>query len=162
MNVRDIMSQDVACCTAETPLQEVAQMMIDRDCGAIPVVDDIDNRRLLGVVTDRDIVTRVVAQGYDANDKTASDCMSTPVFTLPLDASLEEAEATLQEHQVRRLPVIDSSNGACCGMLAQADIARYAPSGETAETVKRVSQPAPTIDQRVRVEPSSGGDVDIR
>src|SRR6185503_2169755 len=98
--------------------------------------DDIDSRRLLGVVTDRDITTRIVAQGFDPNDKTAADCMSTPVHTLPLDASLEEAEMSLQEHQVRRLPVIDSSNGACCGILAQADIARYAPTSETAETVK--------------------------
>ena len=160
MNVKDIMSQDVVCCTSDTPIQEVAQMMVDRDCGAIPVVDDIDSRRVLGVVTDRDITTRIVAQGFDVLEKTAADCMSSPVHTLPLEATLEEAERSLQEHQVRRLLVIDSSNGACCGILAQADIARYAPTSETAETVKRVSQPSPTIDQRVRGE--SGGDLDIR
>jgi CBS domain-containing protein len=161
MNVKDIMSQDVACCTPDTPIQDVAQLMVDRDCGAIPVVDDIDTRRLLGVVTDRDIAARIVAQGFDPLEKTAADCMSTPVHSVPLDATLEEAERTLQEHQVRRLPVIDSSNGACCGIIAQADLARYAPSSETAETVKRVSQPSPTIDQRVRVEPNSP-DLDIR
>jgi CBS domain-containing protein len=161
MNVKDIMSQDVAYCTPDTPIQEVAQLMVDRDCGAIPVVDDIDTRRLLGVVTDRDITARIVAQGFNPLDKTASDCMSSPVHTLPLDATIEEAERTLEEHQVRRLPVIDTSNGTCCGIIAQADIARYAPSSDTAEVVKRVSQPSPTIDQRVRVEPKDQ-DLDIR
>jgi CBS domain-containing protein len=144
MRVQEIMSQDVAYCTPDTPLAEVAEMMVEYDCGAIPVVDDIDDRRAIGVVTDRDIVIRVLAQGKDPLECTARDCMSSPVFTVAIDAEVEEAEQRFEEHQIRRLPVVDSSNGVCCGMISQADVARYAPSSETAAMVKRVSQPAPT------------------
>ncbi|MBA2479596.1 MAG: CBS domain-containing protein [Planctomycetes bacterium] len=146
MKVRDIMSQDLACCTPETPLQDVAQMMVERDCGAIPVVLDEDRRQLVGVVTDRDITIRLVAQGINPLDKRARDCMSSPVVSVSMDASVEEACTTLEAHQVRRMPVVDSSNGTCCGMIAQADLARYAPSSETADLVKRVSQPSPAFD----------------
>jgi CBS domain-containing protein len=146
MKVKEIMSQDLAYCTPDTPLPAVAQMMVDRDCGAIPVVLDEDHRQVVGVVTDRDITIRIVAQGMNPAEKRARDCMSSPVVTVNLDASIEEACQALEEHQVRRMPVVDSSNGTCCGILAQADLARYAPSSETAEVVKRVSQPAPSID----------------
>ncbi len=156
MNVREIMSQDVACCTPDTPLQEVAQMMVDRDCGSIPVVDDLDSRKLLGLVTDRDITIRLVAQGMNPVDRTARDCMSKPVISVNLDATIEEAIKTLEEYQLRRLPVIDTSNGACCGLIAQADLARYATSSETAEVIKRVSQPAPVVDLGLDAE------IDIR
>ena len=145
MQIREIMSQDVASCTPDTPLTQVAQMMIDRDCGAIPVVDDIDTRRVIGMVTDRDITVRMVAQGINPCDRTAADCMSAPALTLPLEASLEQAQQELEAHQLRRMPVIDSANGVCCGIITQADIARYAPSDRSAEILTRVSQPAPTV-----------------
>lgn len=145
MKVKEIMSQDVSYCTADTPLQEVAQMMIDHDCGAIPVVDDVDARRLIGMVTDRDITVRLVAQGRNPVDACASDVMSSPVRTVDMEASVEEAAQELESHQLRRMPVVDSSNGVCCGIIAQADIARYAPSSETADLVKKVSQPSPQL-----------------
>jgi CBS domain-containing protein len=148
MKVKEIMSQDVEFCTPDTPLQDVAQSMIDRDCGSIPVVDDPASRRLIGMVTDRDITVRILAQGYNPRERTARDCMTSPVFTLDLEATVDEAEREFQHHQLRRMPVIDSSNGACCGIITQADIARYAPSDMTAAMVKRVSQPAPTISDR--------------
>ncbi len=150
MKVRDIMSQDLAYCTPDTPLQDVAQMMVERDCGSIPVVLDEEGRQLVGVVTDRDITIRIIAQGMNPLGKTARDCMTSPVVTVNLDASVEEACQSFEEHQVRRMPVVDSSNGACCGMIAQADLARYAPSSETAEVVKRVSQPTPSIEKADR------------
>jgi CBS domain-containing protein len=152
MKIRDIMSQDVEFCLPGTPLQEVAQQMIDRDCGAIPVVSDSEARQVLGVVTDRDITIRMVAQGLDPTVHTARDCMSTPVVTLDIDATVAEAQQVLERHQVRRIPIIDSSNGVCCGMITQADIARYAPSSDTAAMVKRLSLRVP---QTARLEQSA-------
>src|SRR6266568_4202653 len=76
MKVRDMMTGDPACCTAETSLPEVARMMVDRDCGEIPVVDNTSSKVPIGVVTDRDIVCRTVANGLNPLDLTAADCMS--------------------------------------------------------------------------------------
>lgn len=156
MKVKEIMSQDVAYCTADTPLQEVAQMMVEHDCGAIPVVDDVDTRHVVGMVTDRDITVRLVAQGKNPVDACACDVMSKPAYTVDAEATIEEAAQELEAHQLRRIPVVDSSNGACCGIIAQADIARYAPSSETADLVKKVSQPAPSLGTRISDETTLG------
>jgi CBS domain-containing protein len=75
MKAGDIMTPNPACCTPETGLREVAQMLVDHDCGAIPVVSDQQSRRPVGIVTDRDIACRAVAAGKNALELTASDCM---------------------------------------------------------------------------------------
>jgi len=139
MKVEQIMTPDPACCTPDTPLLEVARMMVAHDCGEIPLVQNPDEATLLGVVTDRDIVCRVVAQGRNPLDLTASECMSTPVISISSDASLEECCRLMEDHQIRRLPVVDE-DGLCCGIVSQADIARHAPKGSTAELVKEVSE----------------------
>jgi CBS domain-containing protein len=105
MRVRDIMTPDPACCTAETPVCDVATMMVDHDCGEIPVCDE--NRRPIGVVTDRDIVTRIVAEGDDPRGRTAGDCMSEPVVTATPDMSVEDCATLMEEHQVRRNAVLN-------------------------------------------------------
>jgi CBS domain-containing protein len=135
--VAEIMTSDVACCTADTPLAQVAGMMRDRDCGEIPVCDEA--RRPIGVVTDRDIVCRVVAKGDDALARTAGDCMSEPVVTATPDMDVDECARLMEQYQVRRIPVVDGS-GACCGMVAQADVATKATRDITAEVVGSVSQ----------------------
>src|SRR5438105_605382 len=81
--IRDVMTGDPACCRANTPLREVAEMMVTSDCGEIPVCDDA--RKPIGVVTDRDIVCRVLATGHNPLDATAKDCMSRPVITCAPD-----------------------------------------------------------------------------
>jgi CBS domain-containing protein len=138
MQVRQAMSGDVQCCTAETPIPEVARMMVSGDCGAIPVVDD--GRRPVGVVTDRDITLRTVAKGQDPRGMKAGDCMSQPVVSVRAGADLREAVRVMERRQVRRVPVIDEK-GVCCGMLAQADVARMGGEHEAAELVKDVSRP---------------------
>ncbi len=140
MQVRDVMSKDVAFCTKDTGLSDVARMMRDRNCGEIPVAESNANRRLVGVVTDRDIVCRTLADGKDPTEMAAGDCMSQPVVTVAPEASLEECMQKMQQHQIRRLPVVDKV-GQCCGMVAQADLARHAPSHQAGEVVKQVSQP---------------------
>ena len=136
--VKDIMTLDPACCMPESSLQEVAQMMIDNDCGEIPVVDSVENRKPIGVVTDRDIVCRAVAQGKNTLPMTVRDCMTTPCVTVTPETSVEECVKVLEETQIRRVPVVDV-RGICCGIVAQADIARTAKK-QAGELVAKVSE----------------------
>jgi len=138
--VQEIMTRDPACCTRDTRIEEVARMMREHDCGGIPVVLNADDRVPLGMVTDRDIVVRTVAHGRNPLDLTAGQVMTSPVVTVSDDASLEECSRRLEENQVRRAPVVDGK-GRCCGIVAQADLARSAPGTLTAEVVRNVSQP---------------------
>ena len=140
MKVKEIMTKSPACCTPETSLREVAAMFVDNDCGAVPVVDSVNTRRPVGIVTDRDIACRAVAKGLNALELTARDCMSSPSVTISEDASLDEAIKLMEEKQVRRLPVVDE-RGRCIGMIAQADIALSAGRGKTAEVVREISRP---------------------
>ena len=141
MNVREVMTADPACCTADTPLAEVAKMMVDCDCGAIPVVDSQDSKKPVGMITDRDITIRTVAEGKNPLDLTASDAMTVNVMTVNPETSLEECCNLMEEHQIRRVVVVDNK-GACCGMIAQADIAINADDQTTAEVVQEVSKGA--------------------
>jgi CBS domain-containing protein len=140
MKIKDIMTKSPACCTPETSLREVAAMFVDNDCGAVPVVDSVNTRRPIGIVTDRDIACRTVAKGLNALELTARDCMSSPSVTVSQDASLDEAIRLMEESRVRRLPVVDE-RGRCIGVVAQADIALSAGQGKTAEVVREISRP---------------------
>jgi CBS domain-containing protein len=139
MTVGEFMTRDPACCTPDTRLQDVAKLMVQHDCGEIPVIEKSVDKRLVGVITDRDIVARAVAKGKSPLDVTADACMSSPVVTVTAEMSLEECCRVMEEHKIRRVPVVDV-NGACCGIVAQADIAAMAPPRETAELVKEVSR----------------------
>jgi len=141
MNVKEVMTADPACCTADTPLQEVAKMMEECDCGCIPVVDNQQNKKPVGMITDRDITIRTVASGKNPLDLTAADAMTTNAVTVTPETSLEDCCNLMEEHQIRRIAVVDK-NGACCGMIAQADIAVNADSRKTAEVVQEVSKGA--------------------
>ena len=136
--VRDVMAENPACCRPDTPLREVAEQMVANDCGEIPICDEA--RRPIGVVTDRDIVCRLLAKGHDPVHATAKDCMSRPVMTCTPDMSLEDCAQLMERHQIRRAPVIDQS-GAICGMIAQADLARKGSPSVAAKMVHHVSEP---------------------
>jgi CBS domain-containing protein len=139
MKVNDLMTKDPACCTPETGLQEVARLMVENDCGEIPVVDSKRTMRPVGVVTDRDIVVRCVAEGSNPLEMEAGDVMSSPVVTVSPDTTMEDVADLMEEHQLRRVPVVDEA-GTICGIVAQADIARHANPREVAEVVKEVSR----------------------
>ncbi|MCE7981794.1 MAG: CBS domain-containing protein [Caldilinea sp. CFX5] len=142
MQVRDVMTSNPACCTPDTNLQEVARMMVEHDCGCIPVVENEQTMRPVGVITDRDIVSRTVAVGQNPLQMTAGHYMSSPVATVTPETSVDDCCRTMEENQVRRVPVVNERGG-CCGMVAQADIAMHAPQEKTAEMVQEVSQPTP-------------------
>lgn len=139
MRVNDFMTSNPATCTADTPLIEVARMMVKHDCGEIPITDP-SNRHLVGVVTDRDIVCRSVAQGRDTAQITAGECMTTPVVCVTPDATLEQCREIMEQKQVRRVPVVDET-GMICGIVAQADIALSAAARDTGRLVTAVSEP---------------------
>ena len=143
MQVKEIMTESPACCTPDTPLQDVARMMVENDCGCIPVVESQEAMKPVGVITDRDICCRTVAEGKNPLEMTAGDCMSSPVVTVTREASVDDCCATMEQNQVRRVPVVDE-RGACCGMVAQADVAKDGSRQATAELVHAVSQPTDT------------------
>ena len=134
---RDVMTPDPACCTPNTTLDEVAKMMAHNDCGEIPVVDQADH--IVGVVTDRDIVTRVVAEGKNPVAYTAETCMTGNVVTVRADAKLDEVVAMMEEHQIRRVPVVDERES-CVGIISQADVSREGGTKDVAKLVREVSR----------------------
>jgi CBS domain-containing protein len=141
MDVRQIMTSNPACCAPDTPLPEVARMMIHHNCGEIPVVD-ARTHAPVGVVTDRDIAIRAVAPGLNPMNLTARDCMSSPVVTVSAGDSLDQCANVMEDKQLRRVLVVDDA-GCLCGIVAQADIARRAPAEVVAEVVKDVSRESP-------------------
>ena len=138
MHVKDIMTSDPACCTPDASLAEVAKMMVDYDCGEIPVIESQDTRIPIGVVTDRDIVTRTIGAGLNPMDMIAEECMSMPVVTVTPDTSFDECRRILEDKQIRRVPVVDAK-GACCGIVALADITKYASEQDAGKVLQEVS-----------------------
>ena len=136
---RDVMTKDPKCCTATTPLNDVAWLMLEHDCGQIPVIDAA--HRLIGVVTDRDIVCRVVAKGQSPSTTTAGECMTQPAISIHADAPLDDILMMMEEKQIRRVPVVDD-HGLCCGIVSQADVALEADGAEVGEMVREVSRAA--------------------
>ena len=137
-NVTSVMTGNPACCTAETPLRDVARLMVENDCGEIPVVDD--KGQPVGVVTDRDITVRIVAEARDTMSATAGDAMSRPAKTVREDSSLKEATELMESAKIRRVPVVDAS-GKLTGIVSVADIALAGKDVQTAQVVKQVSEP---------------------
>ena len=136
---KDIMSANPACCTPEHDVQQAAEMMVKHDCGEIPVAESKDHPKPVGVITDRDITCRVVAAGKNPSQTRVRDAMSSPPVTVKPETSIDDCCRLLEENQIRRVPVVDQS-GRCCGIVSQADIAKAAPTEETAEVLKQVSE----------------------
>ena len=137
MTVQEIMTTNVACCAPDTRLNQVARMMVEHDCGEIPVANS--DGKVVGVVTDRDICCRAVAHDCNPCDLSASEIMSSPVVTAKSNITLEACGQLMEENQIRRIPVVDE-NGVCCGIVSQADIARKS-TGKVEEIVREISQP---------------------
>lgn len=138
MKVRELMTENVATTAPDTTLEEVARLMKDEDTGAIPVVEDDE---LLGIVTDRDIVVRGIAEGNDPFDCTVQEILSGDLETIEPDADADEAAGLMARRQIRRLPVVE--NGRLMGMLSLGDIAvKERDEKKTHNTLAEVSQGA--------------------
>ena len=140
MDVRDIMTGDLDICTPDSNLRDVALLMAQDDIGSVPIVDSRQSMKPVGIITDRDITCRLVAQGINPLEKMARDAMSDRVVTARPDMSIEQCLDLMERNQIRRIPVVDKS-GRLCGIIAQADIAKKLDSEKTAELVRDVSQP---------------------
>jgi CBS domain-containing protein len=136
---KDLMCANPQCCTPDISIQEAAKMMDKCDCGAIPVIVEGDQRKAVGVITDRDIALRAVAQGKGP-ETTVRECMSSPLAVVGVDSSAAECCEIMEQSKVRRLMVVDAE-GELCGIISQADIARHLSKPKIAEVVKEVSEP---------------------
>lgn len=142
MKAQDIMTASPACCTPQDTSQEAARLMAEHDCGCLPVVEDTETNRLVGVVTDRDLAVRGLAKGRSA-DTPVRELMSTGPSCCHPDDDAAEVEKIMAERQVRRVPVIDQA-GCCVGIVAQADLARddrAASDREVGRVIERISEP---------------------
>ncbi|GAB1596274.1 CBS domain-containing protein [Lysobacter claricitrinus] len=138
MDIRSVMTADPATCQVDTPVRDVARLMLDNDIGLVPVIDAAG--RPVGTVTDRDIALRLVAEGRDPQQCVARDCMTTPVTSVAIESGLTEATELMESRQIRRLLVVDG-DGRLCGVVAQADIALSGRDRKTAELLRGVSEP---------------------
>ena len=134
--IKDVMTQNPTTCEPSTSVMEAARMMASQDVGPLPVVE---NSRLVGVVTDRDLVLRVLAEGRDPKATTVGEVASKDIVSVAPETTLDEALGLLARHQVRRLPVVEGER--LVGIVAQADVARQGDDRETGRVVEEISKP---------------------
>ncbi len=135
----DVMTRDVKFCVPEDTVDRAARLMKDEDVGPIPVVQDRQSRRLVGIITDRDITIKVIAEGRDAKSTRLVEVMTHDPVTCRPDDNVKRAMEEMRENQVRRIPVVDQ-NQCLIGIIAQADIAtRVGDSDKTADVVEEIS-----------------------
>ena len=140
MKIQDIMSTDPSTVTPDTPITEAARLMKDHNIGMLPVVEAEGSRKLVGVVTDRDITTRHVAEGH-TSDCPVREAMTDNVSTCKADENVETVMNLMAQEQVRRIPIVDE-RGDLIGIVSQADIVLEAGDGTKAEkTVEQISRP---------------------
>jgi CBS domain-containing protein len=141
MNVKEIMTKNPTTCLPTAKLNEVAKLMADHSCGEIPVVKSKDNPELVGVITDRDICCRAIATGKNPANVSASEVMSSPVFTITADQDLAKSCKTFSDKEVRRLPVVDKKNHVI-GILSLTDLAERAPEQFAREVLRSAGKSA--------------------
>ena len=148
MLAKDLMSLNPCCCTSDSTVREAARMMVEHDCGEIPVIDAAGCP--IGVITDRDICCRLVAQGIESNNARVSEHMSSPAITIRESASSDDCRETMEKNMIRRIPVVDDS-GRCTGIISQADIAQKSDSYTVSHLMKEVSAPRPNPINTARI-----------
>lgn len=147
MEIKKIMTENPACCTPDSSLQEAARLMQENDCGCIPVVNSLAEMKPVGTITDRDITIRALANNNDPINMKASDIMTTDIATVTPETSLEECFDVMEDREIRRVLVIDEW-GRCCGIVAQADIVQSGVNPIRANRVIReISESAPSDQQ---------------
>ena len=140
MKIREVMSANPVCCLPTDSAQRVARIMCDHNIGSLPVVNQ-ESRKLVGVITDRDLCCSVVADGLDTKTTTIEKFMTLNPVTCREEEDLENCERLMQEHQFRRIPIVDAKDGVI-GIVAQADLALKDKSERVSKTVAEISKPA--------------------
>jgi len=142
MKVKDIMTKGPACCGPETRLDKVANLMLENDCGGIPV---LDGTKLVGVVTDRDIAVRAFGKMRNPLDVPVKNIMTSDVLSVDEETPIEIAVDLMQERKVRRVPVMRA--GKVVGIVAPADLVRVLPPAKFVELMEAVSFHTPVVTQ---------------
>ena len=140
MKVRDAMTPHPVCCLMTDSAVRVAGLLCKQGVGSIPVVTDHDSRKLIGIITDRDLCCSVLAKGLDAQTTTIEKFVSRNPVACREGENLDDCEQQMQEHQVRRIPIVDG-NGQVIGIVSQADLALKDKPEKLARTVAAVSKP---------------------
>ena len=138
MKIQEVMTADVSVVGPDTSILEIARKMRDADIGSTPVVE---NERLVGMVTDRDIVVRVIAEGGDARAKTARDAMSPGILYCFADDTVDAVLENMGDQQIRRLPVVDRDKR-LVGVVSLGDLALAGKRKATGEALQEISQPS--------------------
>jgi CBS domain-containing protein len=136
-NVREAMTSNPRSVGTTDSVVQAARLMRDEHVGSLPVVED---GRLIGMITDRDIAIRIVAEGADPDSVTVGDVASRRVVTVEPDQDIDEARRLMAQHQVRRLPVVEGDE--LVGILAQADLTREEDAEQVGEMVEAISEPS--------------------
>jgi CBS domain-containing protein len=139
MKIKEVMSRNPACCTPSDSAQSVAKTMCDHNVGSIPVVADQESRTLVGMVTDRDLCCSVLARGLDSKATKIREFMTQPAVSCRDGENIEKCERLMQEHQIRRVPVVDGNN-CVIGIVAQADLALKEKPEKVHKTVAEISK----------------------
>jgi CBS domain-containing protein len=136
----DVMTDNPVYALPDDTVDKVAQLMKKEDIGPVPVVDDEQNKRLVGIVTDRDLALKVVAEGRDPQTTKVEEVMTRKLITCRPDDDVESAMKAMAQYQLRRIPVVDDTNR-LVGIISQADVATRVDEPEkTAEVVKEISE----------------------
>lgn len=138
---REVMTENPVCCLADDSIERVAQWMESEDIGAIPVVDNYQSRKLIGIVTDRDLALRVIGAKREAQGTLVGDVMTPRPVTCNPGDDLNSAMDSMSRHRVRRIPVVDDDEQ-LVGILAQADLAtRLRDPHKATDVIQEISQP---------------------
>ncbi len=140
MKIESIMTKQPICCSPADTVQRVAQMMRQHDVGAIPVVSDMVSKRLVGIITDRDLCISAMAEGRDPHTTPIANYFTQQVITCSPDDALETCEQKMKEHRIRRIPVVDKQNS-CVGIVVQADLARVDKPESFQALIAEISRP---------------------
>jgi CBS domain-containing protein len=139
MLIREVMTKEVVCCTPWDTAREAASLMKTHGVGAIPVVSELADPLLEGIVTDRDLCCDVVADAMNADAIKISELMTPVPVTCEPEDSIEDCEELMRENQVRKIPVVDK-RGRCVGIVAQADLALRAPAAQVVKMMPGISK----------------------
>ncbi len=137
----EVMTREPVCCEPGDSVTQVAMLMKTEDVGSIPVVDSRQERKLVGIVTDRDLVVNVLAGGMAVGTATVREAMTANPESCREDEDVKKAVDLMADRQVRRMPIVDEA-GRLCGIIAQADVAtRVKRDATTGELVEAISEP---------------------
>jgi CBS domain-containing protein len=138
MKVKDVMTTDPVCCRLTDTAQTVAKILRDEDIGSVPIISE--EKKLEGIITDRDLCCTIVAEGLDPRTTSINNYVTRKPLTCRADDDLDECERAMQKHQIRRIPVVDNQER-CIGVVSQADLALREEPQKVKQTVAEISKP---------------------